>query len=178
MEGETPWEGQGFTLVIFACMVGLCSVFFILGMVVGRSQASRADERVDVVEAVDEPSALSPEPVDPDLTFYETVAEIEPPGLEPAGPEPAATGDAGPEAPPASSDAVMLQAGAFGAVEPAEALRQELEARGYPAFVLRPGPDDADSLNRVRVGPFDDGAEAERVRAALEAEGFDPIVVQ
>ena len=178
MEGETPWEGQGFTLVIFACVVGLCSVFFILGMVVGRSQSAGADEPVDAVEAVEEPAAPSAEPVDPDLTFYETVAETEPPGLEPAAPEPAAPAVAAPEVPPAPSDAVMLQAGAFAAVEPAEALRRELDERGFSAFVLRPAPDDADALNRVRLGPFDDGAEAERVRAALEAEGFDPIVVQ
>jgi cell division septation protein DedD len=192
MEGETLWEGQGFTLVIFVSVVVLCSVFFILGMLVGGSQAAEVEGPVSVEESVSIPE----ESEEPNLTFYDSVAEAELPGLELPEPEPEETiaegGEseigrdsqsppepepisAGPSPPPV---ALMLQIGAFSSVDQAEALRDRLVDMDFPAFVMPPGPDDAVPLNRVRVGPFNENAEAERVGAALEAEGFDPLVVR
>ena len=194
MEGETSWEGQGFTLAIFVAVVVLCSVFFILGMLAGRSQVA-----VDAVPAPVDETIVLPEgpedPQDPDLTCYEGVGESELPGLElpesetaeplAQPPESTATpasdaGSASQPAPPTAQAevAVMLQVGALGGADQADALRLELVDLGFPAFVLRPGPDDNVPFYRVRVGPFTDGAEIERVRAALAAEGHDPILVQ
>ena len=129
------------------------------------------------------------------MTFYEGVGESELPGLElpesetaeplAQPPESTATpasdsGTASQPAPPTAQAevAVMLQVGALAGADQADALRLELVDLGFPAFVLRPGPDDTVPFYRVRVGPFTDNAEIERVRTALAAEGHDPILVQ
>jgi hypothetical protein len=41
MEDQTSWKGHTFTLVVFTGIVVLCSIFFILGMLVGRAQAQK-----------------------------------------------------------------------------------------------------------------------------------------
>ena len=38
MEEQTTWKGHSLTLLVFAGIVALCSIFFILGMLVGRQQ--------------------------------------------------------------------------------------------------------------------------------------------
>ncbi len=194
MDGETSWEGQGFTLAIFVAVVVLCSVFFILGMLAGRSQVAVEAVPAPVEETVALPEAAD-DPRDPDLTFYEGVGELELPGLElpesetaePLAQPPESTAppasDGGTASQPAGSTAqaevaVMLQVGALTGADQADALRMELMDLGFQAFVLRPGPDDTVPFYRVRVGPFTDDVEIERVRAALSAEGHDPILVQ
>src|SRR5215467_6266923 len=39
MEEQTSWQGHTFTLMIFGGIVILCSIFFVLGMLVGRTQS-------------------------------------------------------------------------------------------------------------------------------------------
>ena len=41
MEEQTTWKGHSLTLVVFAGIVVLCSIFFILGMLVGRQQGQK-----------------------------------------------------------------------------------------------------------------------------------------
>ena len=41
-EEQASWKGHGFTLVVFAGIVVLCAIFFVLGMTVGRQQGQRA----------------------------------------------------------------------------------------------------------------------------------------
>ena len=42
MEDQTSWKGHTFTLLVFTGIVVLCSIFFILGMLVGRAQGPEA----------------------------------------------------------------------------------------------------------------------------------------
>ncbi len=182
MDGHS-WKGHNFTLLIFGGVVVLCSIFFILGMLVGRAQLPTIAE----VAATDEtPPEESPEDVD--LRFYETVEESELPPLEsapgaesaieaavapvPLPPEPAAL--VVPQ--PAGEVAITLQIAALSNPDQAETLRAEIAEKGFPAFVVRPAPDDQSALHRVQVGPFTDEAEVERIRALLENEGYQPIV--
>src|SRR6185436_19714248 len=42
MEDQGSWKGHSFTLIVFIGIVILCSIFFVLGMVVGRGQAQHS----------------------------------------------------------------------------------------------------------------------------------------
>jgi len=68
---------------------------------------------------------------------------------------------------------IMLQVSAMS--KEADALReaQELQSKHFPAFVIPPG---ADRFYHVQVGPYADAKAAEKAKAALEQEGFKPIV--
>ena len=41
MEEQTTWKGHTFTLLVFTGIVVLCSIFFILGMLVGRAEGQK-----------------------------------------------------------------------------------------------------------------------------------------
>ncbi len=41
MEEQPSWKGHTFTLLIFGGIVVLCSIFFVLGMLVGRTQGQK-----------------------------------------------------------------------------------------------------------------------------------------
>ena len=184
---EHSWKGHNFTLLIFGGVVVLCSIFFILGMLVGRSQVPEALE----VAAVSEETLPEEEPGDLDLRFYESVEESEPPPFEVSGPEagsspePVVASQPSPTAPPPPplaaavpelGIAITLQIAALSSADQAETLRAEIAGKGFPSFVVRPAPEDQSGFHRVQVGPFSDQAEVARVQALLEAEGYQPIV--
>ena len=174
MDEQTAWRGHSFTLLIFGGIVVLCSIFFILGMLVGRNQVTAV---ASVPSLADDASIEPAEPEDLDLRFYEAVDADEPPPLEAAAPPSPPPTEPEPVAAPGEvRPTLTLQVAALRNADQAESLRGEIAAMGFPSFVLRPGPDDAAALYRVRVGPFSDEAEAARVRALLEAEGYQSIV--
>src|SRR5205085_4483398 len=87
MEDQTSWKGHTFTLIVFTGIVVLCSIFFILGMLVGRSQGQKIASTVSAatLAKADAKTALREE-TKPDLTFYDSVRKAEPPSLEPPPP--------------------------------------------------------------------------------------------
>ncbi|MBT2766078.1 SPOR domain-containing protein [Stenotrophomonas sp. ISL-67] len=109
--------------------------------------------------------ALPPEPV----------AAVKPaPKPAPAKPEPAATAAAAkpvavPTAPAASSVGFAVQLGAFGQATEANALRDKVRAAGFSAFVEQVRTDKG-TLNRVRVGPVANRAEAENLKAQVASK--------
>ncbi len=183
---EHSWKGHNFTLLIFGGVVVLCSIFFILGMLVGRAQVPAVSE----VAAVPDETIGAEEPEDLDLRFYEAVEGSEPPPFEVSGTEAGSNPEAvapiqplptAPPSPPADSVseveiAITLQIAALSSADQAETLRAEIAEKGFPSFVVRPAPEDQSGFHRVQVGPFNDAAEVTRVRALLEAEGYQPIV--
>ncbi len=173
LDDQSSWRGHSFTMLIFGGVVVLCSIFFILGMLVGRAQ-------VEFVVATT-PAELSAEETDPDefdLTFYESVEQDEPPPLEsvrPAAPAPDLEAEvrSGPQDVEAY---ITLQIAALSNAEQAAKLLEEIRSKGFgKAFILGPAPGDASGLHRIQVGPFSE-AEAGRVRRQLEAQGYEPIV--
>ncbi len=172
MEDQTSWRGHSFTLLIFGGVVVLCSIFFILGMLVGRTQMTAL---VASASTETEEAAPDPDPDELDLTFYEDVENASPSPLE-AGSVPRSPPPAPPTTTPNVGAAITLQVAALSNAAQAEKLRAEIQALGLRVFVLRPAPDDASALHRVQVGPFSDQAEALRVRDRLRAEGYQPIL--
>jgi cell division septation protein DedD len=76
-DNSTSWKSHGFTLMIFAGIVVLSSIFFVLGMLVGRSQGQHAAE----VALADQSSHKSgPESGTDDfpLTYYNQSTEQKP----------------------------------------------------------------------------------------------------
>ncbi|GAB2512123.1 SPOR domain-containing protein [Lysobacter humi (ex Lee et al. 2017)] len=98
---------------------------------------------------------------------------------KPATPAPAATPSAAapaPAAPAASGVGFAVQLGAFANADEAARLRDRARAAGFPAFVERVQTGSG-TLNRVRIGPVTDRAEADRLRArAAGALGVDGLV--
>ena len=179
MEEQTTWKGHSLTLMVFVGIVVLCSIFFILGMLVGRQQG----QKFSTVAAADAASRqdVKPAPAEPkpDLTFFESVEkEKQPAALEPAPvkdppPAPAAPKKTG-EAPPANL--INYQIGAVRKSSDADKLLGDVKTKGFKAFILAPPPGDADPFFRVQVGPFSDVIEGEDARKKLEAAGYKPIL--
>ena len=64
----------------------------------------------------------------------------------------------------------LVQVVALSAYSSAQGVAAQLSAKGYPAAVTVPEPDNPVALFRVQVGPYDTLADAERVMRRLEAE--------
>lgn len=94
-------------------------------------------------------------------------AAPKPEASKPATPKPAAT--ATPTAPAASGVGFAVQLGAFGKPADANALRDKVRAAGFSAFVEQVRTDNG-VLNRVRVGPVANRAEAEQLKAQVAAK--------
>lgn len=84
-------------------------------------------------------------------------------------PEAAAAAPAAPAAPAASSVGFAVQLGAFGQATEANALRDKVRAAGFSAFVEQVRTDKG-TLNRVRVGPVANRADAENLKAQVAAK--------
>jgi cell division septation protein DedD len=162
MQEQTTWKGHAFTLVVFAGIVVLCSIFFILGMLVGRAQGQKialATVAKTAAEGVAEPESKSG--AAPELTFYESVKKNEPAPLEP---------------PPPSSNVINFQIGAFRQPADAEKLLDELKRKAFRGFILAPAPGDPNPLFRVQAGPYNDDGEVQAVKLRLESAGYEPMI--
>jgi cell division septation protein DedD len=109
-ENTMSWKNHSFTLFIFGGIVVLCSIFFVLGMLVGRNQGQRMAVAAAEQEAKKSVAAKLPED-DSNFDYYSKTTEETPyAGLEPppkpvpseapAISAPAATGGSSSSAPP------------------------------------------------------------------------------
>nr|WP_272494130.1 SPOR domain-containing protein [Stenotrophomonas mori] len=114
----------------------------------------------------------------PPRTEPRTAAKPEP--ARPAAserPAPAATPAPAPATPAAPSVGFAVQLGAFAQPADANALRDKVRAAGFSAFVEQVRTDNG-VLNRVRVGPVANRAEAERLKAQVAAKVGIPGMVR
>ncbi|MBO9875020.1 MULTISPECIES: SPOR domain-containing protein [Xanthomonas] len=111
------------------------------------------------------PPALKPEPAKPAVTKPEPTK----PAATPATTAAAKPAPSVPAAPAASGTGFAVQLGAFGKAEDANALRDKVRAAGFSAFVEQVRTDKG-ALNRVRVGPVANRADAEQLRAQVAAK--------
>ena len=76
MDEQVTWKGQSFTLLVFGGIVFLCSIFFVLGMLVGRGQGKSAAGAEKVAESSNsaEKDPPAPRDVKPTNSTYESIA--------------------------------------------------------------------------------------------------------
>src|SRR5678816_3601628 len=87
MEETTSWKNHSFTLLIFGGIIVLCSIFFTLGMVVGRGQGRHLAALAFEAEAAKKPVSTSTENFPLDYYSATTSEKQDPFTLQPA-PEP------------------------------------------------------------------------------------------
>jgi cell division protein FtsN len=76
------------------------------------------------------------------------------------------------------ADRMWLQAGAFASQSDADSLKARLALAGWEAAVQSATLPDQGVRYRVRVGPFDNTDEVNRVKAELGKSGFDAAVIK
>jgi len=202
MDEQVSWKGQSFTLLVFGGIVFLCSIFFVLGMLVGRGQGEKAAEAARITAAAKEAGSESrmseskpvPSPYSGITTGSPTAKETakdvskdpepEKPAPEPEKPRPAPKAEAvpppaAPKAAPAKDKAPVpakmyyLQVTALEKEAAARKLADDLRKAGFSAVVV--GGEGAKPLFRVQVGPFATIAEADTAKRKLEGLGHKPI---
>ena len=177
MEEQTTWKGHSLTLLVFVGIVVLCSIFFILGMLVGRQQGQNFATVAEADAASVEEARPAPEEK-PELTFFESVEkETKPAVLEapPAAPPPAPAPAPRPAPQPAPT-ILNYQIAALRKASDADKLLDDVKKKGFKAFILAPASGDANPFFRVQVGPFPNLIEAEDARKRLEGAGYKPIL--
>lgn len=85
---------------------------------------------------------------------------------------------AAPAAPAKPADRLWLQAGAFASESDAESLKARLALAGWEAAVQPAALPDQGVRYRVRLGPYDNTDEVNRVKADLGKSGFDAAVIK
>jgi cell division septation protein DedD len=188
MDEQTTWKGHTFTLLVFTGIVVLCSIFFILGTLVGRAQGLKIAANPALAAAAKTDSKTAPYEDKTDFTFYDSVKKEQPAALQPAVPpadvppalDPPAKADpktdAAPEGRSKLDYLVNYQIGAVRKQSDAEKLLSQLKKKGFRAFILAPSAGDRNPFFRVQVGPFADPGEAQTMKKKLESAGYQPIL--
>jgi len=179
MEEQVTWKAHSFTLLVFTGIVVLCSIFFILGMLVGRAQGQKfASNAPGVIPKVEAKADSKPAEDKQDFTFYDSVKKDPPAALQQPAPveHPVAKKEPPPEPARVTSKPVNVLNYQIGAVKKsadAEKLLNGVKKKGFRAFILSPSSDD---YYRVQVGPFDNTVEALEAKKKLEQAGYQPIL--
>jgi len=176
MEEPVSWKGQTFTLFVFVGIVVLCSIFFVLGMLLGRDQGIRIAQLAAIEAANDRPAAAKPE--SEPLTFFEETTKESPELdlLPPPTPPPAETPK--PELAPAEeadTQKYFLQILATLDAKEADRALTKVKSKDFRALILPPAPGEKAALYRVHVGPFDSVAEADVAKRELMAQGYKDV---
>ena len=170
MQETVSWKGHSFTLLVFAGIVVLCSIFFVLGMLVGRTHEQRGVEASTSAPRVKSSAVQNPE--EAKLEAPDVVVERAPVKHTDAPAPPRES--VKPPAP--AANVIHYQIGAVARSNAADKLLREVQKRGFPAFILAPAPSDPSPLFRVQVGPYASDAEAELAKRKLESLGYKPIL--
>jgi len=202
MEDQSSWKGHSFTLIVFIGIVILCSIFFVLGMVVGRGQAQHSAESASSspsaknsagdshgtpqIEKSDSSASAAGAVKDP---VKDTVIVVDPPPETPKADLPPAKPTAktkvaaeAPPAPPANRPVprpagdkmIYLQVAALEQSAAANKQVDELRNKGFHAIIqISEGPK---KLYHVQVGPFSNNADVDIARHKLEAMGYKQLV--
>jgi cell division protein FtsN len=188
-------------ILLFAGLILVCGLFFVIGFMEGKRQRLVAADKPDEQQVADtaepaaggrpdqtETSAASGN-VQEQLDWYKSVNKrgepdaslVEPakPAVEPAksAPEPAkpATERAPPQVKPAGGKTVYaVQIGAFRKREEAEARAGALKSKGYP-FYIEP-PKAPEQFYLLKVGRFAAREDAQAMQSRLKKDGFATFI--
>jgi cell division protein FtsN len=192
MEESTSWKSHSFTLLIFGGIVVLCSIFFVLGMLVGRNQGHKIAE-LAAADNTGRKTQTQTAGDDPKLDYFtETTDEkpdlkLQPAPNPPARPDPPARSaqTPAPARPPADASKpkpkpepepeIYLQVLATKNAKQAALELKRVELKGFKAKVVSTDQDKV-QWHRVYVGPYKD-SEVNLAKSDLKAKGYkDPIV--
>ena len=175
--------GTGKLLGIFFGLVFVCSFFFTMGYMLGRSNAGGGNKEIVATTpaagspagkptAGDKtPASQSPSSTSASQPTPQPQAAIS--AVAPPTPAPVASSAPSPEIRASANGTYTVQVAAVSKQEDAQSLVSALQKKQYPVFLTNvPG----DSLFHVQVGPFSDPKDAEIMRSRLAAEGYDAIV--
>lgn len=171
--------GTGKLLGIFFALVVVCSVFFTMGYLLGRSTSTGS--RTEIVAGVTTtgtttgkpsaankiPDAPAPSPSPDAQAAQQNNTSSAPSATSQASPAPI------PEIKANRNGAFMVQVAAVSKQEDADILVSALQKKQYPAFI---GNSPGDALFHVQVGPFTDPKDAETMRTRLAGDGYNAIV--
>ena len=184
------------TATVVAVIVFLCGVLVGRGMpargtpgtVATQAAPSGAGTRFGVPEIAADPEAARGSPLDA-LSYFDRLSRTDAapePLVAPAG-ELASELETAPSSPapqaaagvPAVAASWVVQVSALRSDDEAGTGAAERVAKGYPAVVVDPAPGAPRAVYRVRVGPYTDRSEANRMRDRLGTEvQFTPFVIQ
>jgi cell division septation protein DedD len=181
-ESDSPsWKGHSFTLLVFGGIVVLCSIFFVLGMLVGRNQGQRMAEMAAADDATRK-SAAQPLPDSQPLNFFTKTTEEVPDDTLQIRPAPPTTAEGSEPDPipaplkePAAADKPYWQITATTSSDEAKQALNKVQSKGFRARILSPDPAGPDKFYRVLVGPYDTEAEAEMAKQDLKAQGYKDL---
>jgi cell division septation protein DedD len=176
---ETPsWKGHSFTLLVFGGIVVLCSIFFVLGMLVGRNQGQRIAETA-AADMADRKHAAQPLPDAKPLDYHEETTEDSPDlALEPLPAPPAPAEPPAPEPPPAQApvaEKFYLQILASKDDKEATRALDRVKSKGFRAMTLGPAAGGQDAYYRVLVGPYDTIPDSDVAKRDLESHGYEGV---
>ena len=193
---EIQLSGKQIVFLFMAATV-LSVVIFLCGVLVGRGvQARRAAQAaadtspLTLPEATVQPStatgvapAPGPAPAGGETLTYPQRLQGDTPPVETLrpGPAPPVAAEEPATSPPSASaePGWVIQVTALRDRAAAQAIVRRLTERNYPAFLLEPGPGAPAPVYRVRVGRYNDRAEAEQVSRRLEREEqFKPLITR
>ena len=132
-------------------------------------------------DGADAPSTAAAPSTANEFTFHDILGNLEvavPGKLKPEPKADPSAGAAGTTDPAKPAPVYALQVGAFRAEADADRMRAELALLGFEARIQKATIDDKDTWYRVRLGPFKDAAEFERVRARLEENKIKSVPVR
>lgn len=194
--GQTEGTPSAKQLVFLAMIAAVVAVIiFLCGVLVGRGVPARPPTGVDssgfgALGSADSGMAIDPSesgsPLD-DLSYFGRLHSTEPAPERLGRPLDAPDRGAAAELDgrtaarigPADGTAFVLQVTAIMGGAEAGDVAAALVAKGYPAFVVDPTPVMPVAMYRVRVGPYAERGEAERVGHRLETEEqFNPWIIQ
>jgi cell division protein FtsN len=119
-----------------------------------------------------EPTEVAP-PAERRFDFYEILPQLEIEVPESQGQETRSAGSRPVETP----GSFLLQAGSFAAAADADRLQASLALLGFESHVQRVTIG-ATAFNRVRIGPIEDLAAAERTQRRLRDAGIDSLLMR
>jgi cell division protein FtsN len=179
-ETTTSWKNHSFTLLVFGGIVVLCSIFFVLGMLVGRNQGQRMAENSAEKEK-NKPVAVTGAD-DFTLNYYSETREEKPDlKLQPAPPEP-------PTAEPAASAARAVGGSSSSARldKPAEKQPQQSDktsstpkaATPKKPVAKTPAPPSPSKDRYLQVVATKDQKQAKAELKKVQSKGFKALIME
>ncbi|HET9218171.1 MAG TPA: SPOR domain-containing protein [Terriglobia bacterium] len=185
-ESTTSWKNHSFTMLIFGGIVVLCSIFFVLGMLVGRNQGQKIAETAFRQEEAKK-SVAAPVSDDLPLNFYsETTAPNPNLTLQPAPrtPEPPAMSSASPVGGASSSAPARRDSPKESVQPPAKAptvkatptnATSTKTTTAKPAVARPPSKPVKEAM--LQIAASRDGKKAQAERKKVESMGFSARVI-